>query len=102
MTSREALDYIFYNVNFQEPCCEEDEIKRQKAIKVINDMAEQFEKYEKALEIIAEMIRPRIVIKYGNYYWKEWIRSTEIIHALTPEDGQLLMELFGGTNYDRK
>ena len=105
MTIREALDYVFYNVNFQEPCCEEDEIKRIKAIKIIIDMADDFEKYEKALEIIARKLDPS-VIKQNSYYYlviphpSPYHDST--YRFLLEEEGQILFELFGGTNYDTK
>lgn len=71
-------------------------------ITAYEQMREEYSKYEKALEIIAKYINPSIVILFGSYYWKECVNSTEIYHALTPEDGKLLMELFGGTNYDTK
>ena len=64
---------------------------------------EDLEKYEKALEIIARKLNPS-VIKQNSYYYlviphpSPYHDST--YRFLLEEEGQILFELFGGTNYD--
>ena len=64
---------------------------------------ETLEKYEKALEIIAERIQPKVLIQNGQYYLTTpGIDMLNFVCVLSPKEGKLLFELFGGTDYDRK
>ena len=63
---------------------------------------ELLEKYEKALEIIAERIQPGVLIQNGQYYLTTPdLDRLNFIGVLSQAEGKLLFELFGGTNYDR-
>lgn len=68
----------------------------------IEKIKEEHQKYEMALEIIDKYVHPSIIIQNGSYYWVEGCGRDLFWYALTPEDGELLFELFGGTNHDSK
>lgn len=60
------------------------------------------EKIDKTLEIVAERIQPKILIQNGQYYLTTpGIDRLNFVCVLSPVEGKLLFEMFGGTNYDR-
>lgn len=64
---------------------------------------ETLEKYEKALEAIARNINPSVMIQNGQYYLViPQADLTSSFRVLSKDEGDILFELFGGTNYDTK
>ena len=73
-------------------------------ITAYEQMREEYSKYEKALEIMANKLNPSVIKQNGYYYLviphpSPYHDST--YRFLLEEEGQILFEIFGGTNYDK-
>lgn len=101
MTSREALQCLYIGVG---KAYTGRDIYEAKA--VLEKNLDDFEKYEKALEIIARKINPTVIIVQNDHYClcvphpSPYHEST--YRYLSEEDAKILFDLFGGTNYNEQ
>ena len=69
-------------------------------ITAYEQIREEHSKFEKALETMSWTLHPAIVISNDRYYLT--IQGGDLIAVLPKDEGEILFELFGGTNYDTK
>ena len=99
MTSREALQCLYIGAG---KAYTGRDIYEAKA--VLEKKLDDFEKYERALEIIAQKINPSVIIVQDDHYAlcvpHPSPYHNSFYRYLSEEEGKLLFELFGGTKYD--
>ena len=99
MTSREKLLRLRHDFYNNDPLDYDSASYFTSIEKDLDD----FEKYERALEIIAQKINPSVIIVQDDHYAlcvpHPSPYHNSFYRYLSEEEGKLLFELFGGTKY---